>query len=134
MHTVSRLLCRHSLLGLYRRRDLPGLSLTTAPCRDESGSTLVLVTMFIIALFGFAALTIDVGRVYKEKRHAQFGTDAGAYAAANLLTNSPQTLDQIKIEAINIAAANGVTNTEISNAGTVELGHWDANTLAFTAG
>ena len=97
----------------------------------ESGSTLVLVTMFMVGLFGFAALTIDVGRVYKEKRHEQFATDAAAYAGAAMLTNSPDAAIQ---EAVYLAAANGVASNEIQNAGTVEVGHWDTSALTFTAG
>src|SRR6266404_8125436 len=100
--------------------------------RRESGSTLVLVTLFMVVLCGFTALSIDLGRVYKEKRHEQFATDAAAYAAAALLTNG--TDDAVRNEAINLAAANGVTTNEIQNAGTVELGHWDTSALTFTAG
>jgi len=86
----------------------------------------------MVGLFGFAALTIDVGRVYKEKRHEQFATDAAAYAAVALLPSGADS--DVRNEAINLAAANGVTTNEIQNAGTVELGHWDTSVLTFTAG
>src|ERR1051326_3250524 len=138
MHTVSRLLCRHSLLRLCHRRDLPSLSLTATPRRNESGSTLVLVTMFVIALFGFAALTIDVGRVYKEKRHEQMATDAGAFAGVAMLntdlTDTAKAFNAIQ-EATYIANANGVSNTEISasDTGAIQVGNWNTNTLTFTA-
>src|SRR5260221_8809613 len=76
----------------------------------ESGSTLVLMTVFMVALLAFGALTIDVGRVYKEKRHEQFATDAAAYAAVAMLSNSPAST--AKTDAINeatyLAGANGI--------------------------
>jgi len=89
------------------------------------------MTMFMVGLFGFGALTIDVARAYKEKRHEQFATDAGAYAGVAMLTNSPAAAIQ---EATDLASANGVTTNEIQNAGAVEVGHWDTSALTFTAG
>src|SRR5579862_4148332 len=129
MHTLGRSLCLY-----LRRRNSVRRDSYSGSRRPESGSALVLVGVFVIVLFGFAALTLDVARVYKEQRHEQFGTDAGAFAAANLLTNTTQDVVAIRNEAINIAGANGVTNTEIQNAGTVELGHWNNTNLVFTAG
>src|SRR5437016_3461741 len=129
MHTSSRSSCRHSVLRLYRRGDSPGLSRYSTHRRDESGTTLVLVALFVVALFGFAALTIDVGRAYKEKRHEQFATDAGAFAGVVFLTNStPNTAKAIQ-EAKDIAGANGVTLAEIlaSDTGAVEVGNWNTN-------
>jgi Flp pilus assembly protein TadG len=103
--------------------------------RDQRGSTLLLVTMFMVGLFGFAALTIDVGRVYKEKRHEQFGTDAGAYAAVIMLTNTtPSTAKANAIqEATDVAGANGVSSSELANGsgGGVQVGQWINST--FTA-
>ena len=104
-------------LRKFQRRDLT----------DETASTLVLVTAFMVGLFGFAALTIDVGRAYKEKRHEQFGTDAGAYAGVvklntNLLANT--AANNAIQEVTDVASANGVTATEISNGGTIQVGRW----------
>lgn len=50
--------------------------------RSESGQTLVLIILCIVVLFGFAALAVDGGRTYSEKRRAQSAADAAAYAAA----------------------------------------------------
>jgi len=104
---------------------------------DQSGSTLLLVTMFMVGLFGFAALTIDVARVYKEKRHEQFGTDAGAYAAVSMLTNTTASTAKANAiqEATDVAGANGVTSSELANGsgGGVQVGQWNTNTLTFAA-
>ena len=93
---------------------------------DQSGSTLLLVTMFVVGLFGFAALTIDVARVYKEKRHEQFGTDAGAFAAVMMLTNSAANgaMTAAIQEATDVSGANGVTSSEITSGGGVQVGVW----------
>ena len=132
MHTSRGLFCLDRKLRVRCCDNHAGQQHLSTKHGRESGSTLVLVTAFMVGLFGFAALTIDVGRVYKEKRHEQFATDAAAYAGAALLPSG--TDDDVRNEAINLAAANGVTTNEIQNAGTIELGHWDTNALTFTAG
>lgn len=50
--------------------------------RMEKGQVLVLIILAIVAIFGFAALAVDVGRMYAERRRAQNAADAAAYAAA----------------------------------------------------
>lgn len=50
--------------------------------RTEKGQVLVLIVLSAVALFGFAALAVDVGRVYAERRRAQNAADASALAAA----------------------------------------------------
>ena len=88
----------------------------------------MLVTVFIVALFAFAALSIDVANVFHHQRNEQAATDAGAFAGAALLvTNPPASDDAVIQEAEKIAVANNVTVTEIkaSNAGTIQVGHWD---------
>jgi len=101
--------------------------------RDQAGSTLVLVVSFVMVLFGFAALAIDIARVYKEREHEQFGTDAAAYAGVTLLTNaSSGTAKAAAIqEATDVAGANGVTASEITSGGSVQVGQWTNST--FTA-
>jgi len=48
----------------------------------ESGQTLVVVTLSLIALIGFLALAIDVGVLYSWRRNLQNAADAGALAGA----------------------------------------------------
>lgn len=50
---------------------------------DERGGTLVLVAVVLIALFGFAAIAVDVGMGYTAKGEAQRAADAGALAGAS---------------------------------------------------
>lgn len=49
---------------------------------EEGGVVAVIVGILIVALLGFAALAIDVGRLYQERRELQNGADAGALAIA----------------------------------------------------
>jgi Flp pilus assembly protein TadG len=94
--------------------------------RGESGTTLVMVTMFMLALFGFAALSLDVGNVYREQRKENTATDAAALSAVMFLTNSPQNVSSVISFAEAMANTNGVKTAEIaaSNTGTIEVGVW----------
>jgi hypothetical protein len=51
--------------------------------RSESGQTLVLIIFAIVGLFGFAALAVDLGMVFSERRRAQNAADAAALAMAS---------------------------------------------------
>jgi Flp pilus assembly protein TadG len=50
--------------------------------REDSGQTVVLVALMFTVLMGFAALGIDVGRFYSERRYLQDAVDAAALACA----------------------------------------------------
>ena len=100
---------------------------------DESGVTLVLLSLFIVALFGFAALSIDVARVFQEQRHIQIAADAAALAGATLLTNATQDAEVVMKEANAVAMANDVAAKEIhagqghytgNNPNQVQIGVW----------
>ncbi len=102
--------------------------------QTESGSAIVLAAVGMAAFLAFAALSIDLSHVYQQQRDIQSATDAGALAAAALITNPPPADSVIIQEAVDLANANGVTTSEIgaSNFGTIELGQWTG--LAFSAG
>jgi Flp pilus assembly protein TadG len=93
----------------------------------------VLAAVSMVALFGFAALSIDLAHVYQQQRDMQSATDAAALAGALFLTNSPQNSASIIEEATITAQANGLGSTEV---GTIEVGQWDTNspTPTFVAG
>jgi Flp pilus assembly protein TadG len=75
-----------------------GASVTASqPSRSECGTTLVLITVFMMSLLGMAAMTIDVGSWYAAKRHVQADADAAALAGAS---NIPA----------NVASANATAN------------------------
>ncbi len=49
---------------------------------DESGAVAVTVALLTVVLLGFAAISIDIGANYAEKRQLQNGADAAALALA----------------------------------------------------
>jgi Flp pilus assembly protein TadG len=55
---------------------------------SQRGQTLVLITVFMMALLGMCALAIDVGSWYQQKRAIQSAADAGALAGAAYLPSS----------------------------------------------
>lgn len=50
--------------------------------RDENGQMLVLTALSMMLLFGFMALAVDVGLLFRARRQAQTAADAAAVAAA----------------------------------------------------
>ena len=107
--------------------------------REEKGTFIVLMSLCLLGVFGFAALAIDISHVYQQKRDMQSATDYAALARrAALLTNSSPDKTAIIQAAQTIALSNGLTTAEITAAvsedGTIEVGTWDTNnTPPFTA-
>jgi hypothetical protein len=50
--------------------------------RSERGQALVLIILAIVGMMGFAALAVDLGRAYAERRRAQSAVDAAALGGA----------------------------------------------------
>lgn len=65
----------------------------SAPHADEGGQTVVLVALLFVLLLGFAALSLDVGRFYAERRYLQNAVDSAALACARAYSQggTPQT-------------------------------------------
>src|SRR5258707_1180278 len=53
---------------------------------EESGQTIVLVALLFVVLLAFAALSLDVGRFYAERRYLQNAVDSAALACARAYT------------------------------------------------
>jgi Flp pilus assembly protein TadG len=87
---------------------------------DDSGQSLVIISLSMVVLLGMAALAIDVANWYTKHHQAQVVADSAALAAANCLahpnvgvsgsscSSSTDTKDATAV-AIAYAAANGVT-------------------------
>jgi len=65
---------------------------------SEKGQAMVLMVLALVGLFGFAALAIDGGMVYADRRYTQNASDAsslaGAAAAAVSIENSAMSFQQ----------------------------------------
>jgi hypothetical protein len=57
--------------------------------KDERGQAILVTVLFLVALMGCAALTLDVGMWYREQRQAQATADAAALAGAQDLPAEP---------------------------------------------
>jgi hypothetical protein len=53
------------------------------PPRSESGQVMVFLALCIVALLGFAALALDGGMLYSDRRHAQNAADAASLAGGS---------------------------------------------------
>lgn len=69
---------------------------------SEKGQALVLIALAAVGLFAFAALAIDGGRVFSDRRHAQNAADTAALAAAlaKIRTEPPNDLNAARTAAI----------------------------------
>jgi len=85
--------------------------------RFERGQALVLIVLSVVAIFGFAALAVDMGRIYAERRRAQSASDASALAAAYAVANfesddDAAILDLATKTALATALENGYNNLD----------------------
>lgn len=77
--------------------------------KDESGQAIIFTAMCMTVLIGFAGLAIDVGLLFRAKRHAQAAADAAAIAGAtNFLYNGALSSAQTAGKAA--SALNGITD------------------------
>lgn len=78
----------------------------------EDGFAVIMMAACLPVFFGIAALLVDMGHAYSEKRHLQNAADAAALAAGVYLPSTdPGVLSQAQSAAIELAAKNGVTIT-----------------------
>lgn len=72
--------------------------------KRESGQAMVLTVMFLAGLLGMAALVLDVGSWFREKRQLQLTADSAALAGAQSLPGSPANATSV---ALQFATTNG---------------------------
>lgn len=94
----------------------------------EQGTVFVIVTFFIVALFGFAGLSIDVGNTLLQRKKIHEACDAAALAAA-VEWASGRSAAEVTTMAENFCVANGMDADEIV---AVEPGTWVHATATFT--
>ena len=71
----------------------PAISKSRIGPRPQRGVTMVLVALAMVAIIAMAALSIDVISLYLVKMEAQRAADAGALAAARVISISGITGD-----------------------------------------
>src|SRR3989304_548970 len=77
--------------------------------RSERGQALVLAALAMLVILGFAAMAIDVGYWFSQKREVQKAVDAAALAGAQELPD-----DSVMAETVarDYLTRNGVTDTD----------------------
>lgn len=70
--------------------------------RDDSGVTALVVALLMVALMGVAALTVDVGSMYAERRQLQTAADAAVLAGVLELPANPNSAVQVATEYLNL--------------------------------
>jgi Flp pilus assembly protein TadG len=97
--------------------------------KQERANALVMTVLFMGALFGFAALSIDMGNVYTNRLQMQEGADSAAMGAVQdwaLETDATKTVSS----GTKIATNNNIQSTEIIS---ITPGVWHASTKTFEA-
>lgn len=79
---------------------------------EESGQTMVLAALLLVALLGFGAIAVDAGYMTVQKNNLQKAADAGALAGASIFLGHTQA--EVEAEAESIAEANLNKTAEIS--------------------
>ncbi len=108
--------------------------------KNEQGQAIVIMVFALIALLAFAALAIDGGNAYVERRRAQNGADAAALAGARQVwvnqVNRDSSETAILSEANGAAEKNGIGDTNNINGddvnGYVKAYYTDRNGNALT--
>lgn len=90
----------------------------------ERGQVLVIFTVGLVALLGFAALAVDVGRLVAERRHVQNAADAGVLAACQKLIDGATESDAAQagrdVALINLAGSPAGGSATIAAVGSPE--------------
>lgn len=115
----------------------------TSNIKTQRGVTLIIVTIALVALIGFAALAIDISNLYVARNELQNAADAGALAgAANLYRYTPNPKNEIQFADVDnnankIASEAAKANKSQMSAvdvkdDDIEIGYWNFNNHSFT--
>ena len=99
--------------------------------RDESGQALPLFALMLVALLGFMALSVDVGRLYYQKNELQNVADLVALAAAQEMMDDDFVISMNGVFSDSVPAnlvASKMSSNEIS---TVDVSASDYQTLDY---
>ncbi len=96
---------------------------------SEKGQAIVLLVFAFVGFLGFAALAIDGGMIYADRRHAQNATDASSLAGAGTAANSMESngiyyenfiCGSAGLSTVSTAAAQAAINRATSNDYTID--------------
>jgi Flp pilus assembly protein TadG len=98
---------------------------------NQRGVVIIWFTLLLPVLLGFAALAIDVARLYLTKVELQNAADAATLAGASAVSGSPGSYNWSNVEsdARQIATSNFANGSKIQQA-TIDTGYWDSSNPA----
>lgn len=103
------------------------------PDEGERGAIAVLLALLMVALLGFGAITIDVGKLYYERGQLQNGADAASIAVAQKCATDLASLDCSVSSPLARSLVNSNAGDGLSNVRSVTL-DLAARTVRVTAG
>lgn len=104
------------------------------PGNSERGATFVFVAVMLVVLIGFAALVIDIGKLYKTRNELQNASDSAAHAGATALDGTAQGIAVARERAKEYALLNNATGSAVAiSDDDIDFGHWDVATGTFTS-
>jgi Flp pilus assembly protein TadG len=94
--------------------------------KEERGQAFVLMTIALVMLCGMAALVLDVGHWFRDKRQLQATSDAAALAGAQQLPNNPSSAQSMAMSYANqnggnVAGADIVISSAYQANDTIEV-------------
>ena len=100
------------------------------PARGDRGATAILVAMSMVVLMGFAAVAVDSGILYSDRRQQQSAADVGALAAVQFAKTTLPTTNCGALSGIDYAACRGAEEAIDVIEGTLPgryalVGDWD---------
>lgn len=99
---------------------------------NRRGAILVLTAILMVAIFGFVAMSLDVGYMTVVRNELQNATDAAALAGATELMNGAEA---VKLAAKSTAQSNKAGGVDVAlNDAEIELGYYNLINRTFTAG
>ncbi|MBV1779100.1 pilus assembly protein TadG [Paeniglutamicibacter sp. ABSL32-1] len=80
----------------------------------EHGATAIIVALLMVVLLGFAAISIDVGKLYWERAQLQNGADAGALALAQVCAKNESDTNCGNASGVPLPLAEGSSSDSLS--------------------
>jgi Flp pilus assembly protein TadG len=93
----------------------------TSSADSERGGIAVIVAILMVAMLGFAALAIDVGKLYAERAQLQNGSDAAALMMAQKCAKNDADVDCAITSTLAADLANKNAIDELSNVKSIAL-------------
>lgn len=101
---------------------------------SERGAVMILVAILLVAMIGFAALVVDVGKLYKVRGELQNASDSSAHAGALALDGTAAGIELARERAKEYALMHFADRTDVViSDDDIIFGFWDEDTRTFTS-